>query len=76
MRTLTLVLGTSGITVRCCELSFYELCECPPLANAGLFWKSTPEQMDPRHWEAEARGRGLRRGAKVILDIPLRFRGA
>lgn len=55
-RALTLIiLGTSGITVHCYEMSFYELCECPPLVNAGLFWKSTPEQMDPRHWEAAAR---------------------
>lgn len=48
MRTLALVLVIRGVTVHCCELSFYELCECPPLANAGLFWKSTAKQMDPQ----------------------------
>lgn len=36
-RALPLILGTSGITVHCYEMSFYELCECPPLVNAGLF---------------------------------------
>lgn len=71
MRTLPLVLGTGGTTVRCCEVSFYELCECPPLANAGLFWKSTPQQIDSRHWEAAARGRGLHRGARGDSEHPL-----
>lgn len=64
IRTPPLILGTGWIIACCSMVSFYKLCECPPLANVGPFWQLTVSRHCdlPEALESSSLGRGVHRG--------------